>query len=146
MNRIIQMTCWYNSGLHEGNNIKWSTDRSLSLVMDTSIASFGPNGDPSFRPSKRASRSHLNSKGSTSRHQASPRRTEATAELKALPVESARAFKLEIQILRAIWHLPQSPESTNPSPAPTRPLLPPHFCDEPRMNYDEGKKWSGSIA
>jgi hypothetical protein len=63
VNRIIQMTWCYNIGLREGNNIKLTTDRSLSLVMDTSIAPFGLNGDPSFRPSKRASRNHSNSKG-----------------------------------------------------------------------------------
>ena len=57
------MTWCSNTGLREGNNIKLTTDRGLSLVMDASITPIGPNGDPSFRPSKRASRSHLNSEG-----------------------------------------------------------------------------------
>jgi hypothetical protein len=51
VNRIIQMTWCYNIGLREGNNIKLTTDRSLSLVMElpsalTAIPAFGRANAP----------------------------------------------------------------------------------------------------
>jgi hypothetical protein len=40
VNWISQMTWCYAISLGEGNNVKSAIDRSLSLVMDTLIASF----------------------------------------------------------------------------------------------------------